>query len=134
GSLYIADASNERIRKVLSLVRKSRNPSGGLYRCRRRSAHDRRRTNAMRFLMKTIVVRPTSRLIHAFSQKPFWMRSGPAAAFASAKPRLGSKDRSIGCTLLEFSGGKTPPLAQYAVDYFAVETFFSNPVIAPIKK
>src|SRR5258708_9163235 len=36
--------------------------------------------------------------------------------------------------LLELSGGKTPPLARYAVDYFAVETFFSNPVIAPIKK
>jgi hypothetical protein len=36
--------------------------------------------------------------------------------------------------LLEFSGGKTPPLARYAVDYFAVEMFFSNPVIAPIKK
>jgi hypothetical protein len=36
--------------------------------------------------MKTIVVRPTPRLIHAFLQKPFWMRSGPAAAFApSAK-------------------------------------------------
>jgi len=39
--------------------------------------------------MKTIVVRPAPRLIHAFRQKPFWMRSGPAAAFASAKPRLG---------------------------------------------
>jgi hypothetical protein len=36
--------------------------------------------------------------------------------------------------LLEFSGGKTPPLARYAVDYFAIETFFSNPVIAPVKK
>jgi hypothetical protein len=36
--------------------------------------------------------------------------------------------------LLEFSGGKTPPLARYTVDYFAVETFFCNPVIAPFKK
>ena len=35
------------------------------------------------------MVRPTPRLIHSFRQKPFWMRSGPAAAFASAKPRLG---------------------------------------------
>jgi hypothetical protein len=35
--------------------------------------------------------------------------------------------RSLMCVrhiLLEFSGGKTPPLARYAVDYFAVETFF----------
>jgi hypothetical protein len=45
----------------------------------------------MRFLMKTIVVRPAPRLIHAFRQKPFWMRSGPAAAFApSARPRSGN--------------------------------------------
>ena len=77
-------------RNVLSIVRKSRNSSGGLYRCRGRSAHDRRRTNAMRFLMKTFVVRPAPRLIHPLRQNPLWMRSGPVAAFApSAKPRLG---------------------------------------------
>ena len=75
---------------VLSVVRKSRNSSGGLYRCRRRSAHDRRRTNAMRFLMKTLRARPASRLIHAFRQNPLWMRSGRAAVFvSSAKPGLG---------------------------------------------
>jgi len=59
---------------VLSVVRKSRNSSGGLYQCRRHSAHNRRRTNAMRFLMKTFVVRPAPRLIHAL--RPLWMRSG----------------------------------------------------------
>ena len=75
---------------VLSLVRKSRNSSGGLYRCRGRSAHDRRRTNAMRFLMKTFLARPASRLIHAFRQNPLWIRSGCAAVFVSpAKPGLG---------------------------------------------
>jgi hypothetical protein len=40
---------------VLSVVRKSRNSSGSLYRCRRCSAHDRRRTNAIRFLMNTLL-------------------------------------------------------------------------------
>ena len=60
---------------VLSVVRKSRNSSGGLYRCRRHSAHNRRRTNAMRF-MKTFVVRPAPRLIHALRQNPLWIRSG----------------------------------------------------------
>ncbi len=55
---------------------KSRNSSGGLYRCHRRSAHDRRRTNAMRFLMNTLLTRPTPRLMHAFRQNPLWIRSG----------------------------------------------------------
>ena len=54
----------------MSVVRKSRDSSGGLYRCQRRSAHDGRRTNAMRFLMKTLLARPASRLIHAFPAKP----------------------------------------------------------------
>src|SRR4029077_4616382 len=115
GSLYIADASNERIRKVLSLVRKSRNPSGGLYRCRRRSTHDRRRTNAMRFFMKTIVVRPAPRLIHAFRQKPFWMRSGPAAAFASARPRLGNLGDWPSTNRAHRPFGKSPILLLKAV-------------------
>jgi len=30
----------------------------------------------MRFLMKTFVVRPAPRLIHALRQNPLWMRSG----------------------------------------------------------
>jgi hypothetical protein len=116
GSLYIADASNERIRQVLSLVRKSRNPSGDLYRCRRRSAHDRRRTNAMRFLMKTIVVRPAPRLIHAFRQKPFWMRSGPAAAFTlSARPRLGNLGDWPSTNRAHRPFGKSPILLLKAV-------------------
>src|SRR5271165_2445888 len=38
---------------VLSGVRKSRNSSDGLYRCRRRSAHDQ--ANAIRFLMNTLL-------------------------------------------------------------------------------
>ena len=57
-------------RNVLSIVRKSRNSSGGLYRCRRRSAHDRRRTNAVRFLMKALLAHPIPSLIHAFPAKP----------------------------------------------------------------
>ena len=84
--------------------------------------------------MNTLMAISSTAVHSCVPAKTFWMRSGPAAAFAFAKPRLGSKDRSIGCTLLEFSGGKTPPLARYAVDYFAVETFFSNQVIAPVKK
>jgi hypothetical protein len=56
--------------KVLSVVRKSRNSSGGLYRCRRRSAHDRRRTNAVRFLMNTLLVTPNTELDSCISSKP----------------------------------------------------------------
>ena len=98
-----------------SLVR-SRNSSGGLYRCRRRSAHDRRRTNAMRFLMKTIVVRPTPRLIHAFPQKPFWMRSGPAAAFApSARPRSANVGDWPSTNRAHRPFGKSPVLLLKAV-------------------
>jgi hypothetical protein len=55
---------------VLSVVRKSRNSSGGLYRCRRRSAHDRRRTNAVRFLMNTLLVTPNTELDSCISSKP----------------------------------------------------------------
>src|ERR1700736_701046 len=63
-------------RDVLSVVRKSRNSSSSLYRCHRRSAHDRRRTNAMRFLMNTLLTHPIPRLMHAFRQNPLWIRSG----------------------------------------------------------
>src|ERR1700738_4993461 len=34
--------------------------------------HYRRRTNAIRFLMKTLQARPVSRLVHAFRKKPLW--------------------------------------------------------------
>ena len=61
---------------VLSVVRKSRNSSGGFYRCRRRSAHDRSRTNAMRFLMNTLLALSVPQSIHAFWQNSLWMRSG----------------------------------------------------------
>ena len=61
---------------VLPVVRKSRNSSGGLYRCRRRSALDRSRTNAVRFLMNTLLAHPIPTLMHAFRQNPFWIRSG----------------------------------------------------------
>jgi hypothetical protein len=64
------------------LVRKSRNSSGGLYRCRRRSAHDRRRTNAVRFLMNTLIAHPIPLLMHVFRQNPLWTCSG--------SPRLSS--------------------------------------------
>ena len=77
-------------RNVLSIVRKSRNSSGSLYRCRRRSPHYRRRTNAVRFLMRTLRAHPAPRLIHAFRQKPLWICSGCAAVFVlPAKPGLG---------------------------------------------
>ena len=83
----------ERCRQTdaLSVVRKSRNSSCGLYRCRRRSAHDRLRANAMRFIMTTLRTRPASRLIHAFRQNPLWIRSDGAAVFVSpAKSGLGN--------------------------------------------
>src|SRR6201993_5577775 len=75
-------------RNGLSIVRKRRNSSGGLYRCRRRSAPDRRRTNALRFLMKTLRARPASRLIHAFRQKPLGLSGYTAFFVSSAKPGL----------------------------------------------
>jgi hypothetical protein len=49
-------------------------------------------------------------------------------SLARLKPPIMSiirTSRSLKCVrhiLLQFSGGKTPPLARYAVDYFAVET------------
>ena len=52
-------------------MRKSRNSSSGLYRCRRRSAHDRRRTNAMRFLMNTLLAHPIPRSIMRSSKTLF---------------------------------------------------------------
>ena len=73
---------------LLSVVRKSRNSSGGLYRCRRHSANDRRRTNALRFLMNTLLAHPIPRLIQAFPANPLWIRSALAAVSVSpAKPR-----------------------------------------------
>src|SRR6516165_7042428 len=75
---------------VLSVVRKSRNSSGGLYRRCRPSAHDRPQPNAMRFLMKTLRARPTSRLLPAFRQNFLWIRSGCPTVFLSpAKPGSG---------------------------------------------
>jgi hypothetical protein len=57
---------------------------------RRRSAHNRRRTNAVRFLMKTLRARPASRLIHAFRQKPlWWIRSTAPLSSCPGKPGLG---------------------------------------------
>jgi len=77
----------ERCRQTdaLSVVRKSRNSSGGLYGCRRRSAQDRPRANAMRFLMKTLRTRPASHLIHGFRQNPLWIRT--AALLSSCRLR-----------------------------------------------
>jgi hypothetical protein len=44
----------------------------------------------MRFLMKTLMVRPAPRLIHAFRHNPLWMRSACSAVFASSPyPGLG---------------------------------------------
>ena len=44
----------------------------------------------MRLLMKTLMVRPAPRLIHAFRQNPLWMRSACSAVFvSSAYPGLG---------------------------------------------
>jgi hypothetical protein len=66
---------------LLSVVWKSRNSSRGLYRCPRRSAHDRRPANAMRFLMKTLRQRPSPALIPAFRQNLPWLRSGCPGVF-----------------------------------------------------
>src|SRR5260370_37998308 len=84
-------SASERCRQidVLSIVRKSRNSSSSLYRCCRRSTHDRRRTNALRFLMKTLRARPASRLIHAFRQNPLGLSDYTAFFVSSAKPGLG---------------------------------------------
>ena len=72
-------------RNVLSVVRKSRNSSGGLYRCRRRSAHDRRRIHAVRFLMNTLLAHPIPSLIHAFPAKPSLGTLGSHAVFVSLR-------------------------------------------------
>src|ERR1700746_589070 len=76
-------------RNVLSIVRKSRYSSSDLYRCRRRSAYDPHRTNAGRFLMKTIVIRLPPRLIHSFRQNLSGCAWPLAAVFVSLpKPAL----------------------------------------------
>ena len=76
----VADSS---CRGMLSVVRKNRNSSGGLYQCRRRSAHDRHHSDPMRFLMKTLMVRPAPRLTNTFRQNPLCevLRAPPAPAF-----------------------------------------------------
>ena len=75
---------------LLPGVRKTRNSAGSLYRRRRRSAHDRHRSNALRFLMNTLMAISSTAVHSCVPAKTFWMRSGPAAVFApSAKPRLG---------------------------------------------
>ena len=56
---------------VLSVVRKSQNSSGGFYRSRQRSTHDRCRANAIRFLMSAPLALPAPLLIHARRQTPF---------------------------------------------------------------
>jgi hypothetical protein len=54
---------------VLSVVRKSQDSSASLYRCRWRSAHDRRRTNAVQFLMNTRSSHTQCRLDSCVSSK-----------------------------------------------------------------
>ena len=72
---------------VLSVVRKSRNSSGGFYRCRRRSAHDRSRTNAMRFLMNTLLALISIAVDSCVLAKLSLDALGTAAVFvSSAKP------------------------------------------------
>ena len=63
-------------RNVLSLVPKSRNSSGGIYRCHGPSAHDWRRTKAMRFLMNTLLAHPIPALDACVPANPLWIRSG----------------------------------------------------------
>ena len=88
---------------VLSFVRKNRNSSGGLYRCRRRSAHDRHRTNAMRFLMKTLRAHPIPRLMHAFRQNPLWIRWALAAVFVSSVKTRSRHPSLLGSRNLQLS-------------------------------
>src|SRR6202021_956003 len=76
----------------VSVVRKSRSSSGGLYQCRRRSALDRRRTNAVRFLMNTLLAHPIPTLMHALGQNPFWLRLALTAVFMSLRsPSLANR-------------------------------------------
>ena len=70
-------------------MRKSRNSSSGLCRCRRRSAYDRRRTNAMRFLMNTLLAHPIPRLIHAFRKTlSGYARAAPLSSCPLRSPAL----------------------------------------------
>jgi hypothetical protein len=79
--------------------------------------HDRRRPNAMRFLMKTLRARPASRLIHAFRQNRLWIRSAallsscrllsPAwAIWLTGSPQIGLIDLLTGA---QFSFSKLLP-------------------------
>ena len=78
----------------MSVVRKSRNSSGGIYRCHGPSAHDGRRTKAMRFLMNTLLAHPIPRLIHAFPAKNFLGTLGSHRCLrVPAKPL--SRDRRL---------------------------------------
>src|SRR6201997_2193740 len=113
-------------RNVLSIVRKSRNSSGGLYRCRRRSAHNRRRTNAVRFLMKTLRARPASRLIHAFRQKPlWWIRSTAPLSLCPGKPGLG---HPVNCRGIH---GAHTPLGKTSMLFFNPATTASRVSLNP---
>ena len=76
-------------RNVLSVVRKSRNSSGGIYRCHGPSAHDGRRTKAMRFLMNTLLAPPSTALDACLPAKTLsgYARSLSAFFVSSTKPR-----------------------------------------------
>jgi hypothetical protein len=98
---------------VLSVVRKSRNSSGGFYRCRRRSAHDRSRTNAMRFLMNTLLALISTAVDSCVLAKLSLDALGRAAVFvSSAKPgsrhpgllaRHNYSSRSFGTSSIQLS-------------------------------
>ena len=107
---------------MLSVVRKSRNSSGGFYRCRRRSAHDRSRTNAMRFLMNTLLALISTAVDSCVLAKLSLDALGRAALFvSSAKPgsrhpgllaRQNYSSRSFGTSSIQRL--KAPATAIYA--------------------
>ena len=103
-------------RNVLSAMRKSRNSPGSLYRCHRRSAHDRRRTNAMRFLMNTLLAHPIPLLMHAFRQNPLWIRSGSRCCLRvlCEDPLSPSELTGVGQLQLSTFGASSIPLLKAA--------------------
>jgi hypothetical protein len=72
----------------------SRNSSGGLYRSHRRSAHDRRRTNAMLFLMNTLLASLQIKIVAAYF---FWKRPAlKPATMANQAVRSRARERRNG--------------------------------------
>ena len=84
--------------------------TSGLYRCRRRSAHDRRRTNALRFLMNTLLAHPIPTLMHAFRQTLSGYARALAVVFVSS-----AKTRSRHPSLLAWDNYSSQPFGASSI-------------------